>query len=359
MTNSFWRGRRVLITGHTGFKGSWLSIWLSSMGAEVTGYALSPPLELDSMFTAARVATSVEHIVGDVRDLEALVALVRRVRPQVIFHLAAQSLVRRSYIDPIETYSTNIMGTTNVLEAVRQVGGVSAVVVVTSDKCYDNREWIWGYRETDALGGYDPYSSSKAGAEIVTAAYRSSFFNPADYPAHGVAIASARAGNVIGGGDWSEARLVPDAIACFKAGVPVTIRNPHAVRPWQHVLEPLSGYIELAERLAAAGPEWGQAWNFGPETTDTLPVEQVVEALAKLWGQQGAGWQLDQGKQPHEANLLKLDCSKAREKLGWKAKWSIKSALSETVSWYRAHASGEDMNAFTRAQIEKFTSGDL
>jgi len=357
MSPSFWPGRRVLITGHTGFKGGWLSTWLASAGARITGFALEA-VGPDNMFAAARVGTVVDHVAGDVRDLDALSAVIRSVQPQVVFHLAAQSLVRRSYVDPLETYSTNVIGTANLLEAVRRVGGVAAVVVVTSDKCYENREWIWGYRETDALGGYDPYSSSKAGAEIVTAAYRSSYFNPAEYSDHGVAVASARAGNVIGGGDWSEARLIPDAIAAFRAGVPVTIRSPGATRPWQHVLEPLNGYIQLAERLVSFGTEWAEAWNFGPDPSDTQPVQQVIEALAKRWGD-NASWRLDEGPHPHEANLLRLDCTKAREKLGWKPRWSIATALSETVDWYREHASGQDMQAFTRGQIEKYLSGEF
>lgn len=307
MNPAFWPGRRVLVTGHTGFKGGWLSLWLQQLGAAVTGYALAPPSR-PSLFETARVGESMDSTVGDVRDFDTLQATVAKYRPEIVFHLAAQPLVVPSYQQPVETYATNIMGTVHLLEAVRQVGGVRVVVNVTSDKCYANREWLWGYRENEPMGGEDPYSSSKGCAELVTAAYRASFFPPADYARHGLALASARAGNVIGGGDWAAHRLIPDMIRAFQASRPTSIRCPEAVRPWQHVLEPLSGYLTLAEHLWIEGPALAEGWNFGPREHDARPVRWLVDRLAELWSDD-ASWEPDGEPHPHEAHYLKLDCA--------------------------------------------------
>jgi len=352
MNASFWRGKRVFVTGHTGFKGGWLCLWLQNMGAEVSGYALAPPTS-PSLFEVARVADGMNSEIGDIRDHERLSAAIARHQPEIILHLAAQPLVRRSYKDPVETYSTNVMGTVHLLEAVRHTPGVRAVVNVTSDKCYDNREWVWGYRETDPMGGYDPYSNSKGCAELVTSAYRDSFFNPKAYEKHGVAIATGRAGNVIGGGDWAEDRLIPDIMRSIVAGVPVSIRSPGAIRPWQHVLEPLSGYLMLAEKLYTEGPAHAGAWNFGPEDTDTRPVQWIVEHLTSRWGD-GASWQLDGAVQPHEANYLKLDCSKAKSLLGWRPRWNLAQAIEHIIDWQKGVSHGNDMRALTLTQINAY-----
>ncbi|MGE0811051.1 MAG: CDP-glucose 4,6-dehydratase [Immundisolibacter sp.] len=355
MDAAFWRGQRVLITGHTGFKGGWLSLWLARLGAQVYGYAL-PPSTNPSLYALAKVADAVESTFGDVRDAQTLTALVRRVQPEVVFHMAAQALVRASYTDPAGTYATNVMGTVNLLEAVRQVGGVRAVVVVTSDKCYENREWLWAYREGEPLGGVDPYSSSKACAELVAQSWRQSFFAPQRHAEHGTALASARAGNVIGGGDWAEDRLIPDILRAIAAGEPVAIRNPGAIRPWQHVLEPLSGYLLLAQRLVEEGPAHAEAWNFGPAETDARPVQWIVERLTKTWGE-GASWQPDSAPQPHEAQCLKLDCAKANARLGWRPRWPLERALDTIVEWHRAHERRQDMQAVCQRQIDEYVGG--
>lgn len=354
MSPEFWRGKRVFLTGHTGFKGGWLSLWLQQLGANVVGYALAPPTERN-LFESAAVGRGMASQIADIRDREALLGAITDARPEVVFHLAAQPLVRQSYADPIETYAVNVMGTAHLMEAVRASDSVRAVVNVTTDKCYDNREWIWGYREADPLGGYDPYSSSKACSELVTAAYRQSFFNPSDYRRHRTGIATTRAGNVIGGGDWAEARLVPDALAAFARRRPVTIRNPDAVRPWQHVLEPLSGYLMLAERLATEGENYSEAWNFGPDDVDARPVRWIVDRLAALWGE-GASWHYDATEHPHEAQQLRLDCSKAHSRLHWRPRWDLNDALRRTVDWQRAFLAGKDMHALTLAQIAEFTA---
>lgn len=347
MTPDFWVGRRVFVTGHTGFKGSWLSLWLLSLGAEVTGYALPPPTE-PSLFDRARVAEGIDSHIGDVRDLGALRECLHAARPEIVIHMAAQPLVRDSYRLPVETYATNVMGTVHLFEAVRTAASVRAVIIVTSDKCYENREWVWGYRENEAMGGFDPYSSSKGCAELVTSAYRRSFFG------NGAAVASARAGNVIGGGDWARDRLIPDMIRAFTAGQPVRIRNPHAVRPWQHVLEPLSGYLSLAEGLVLEGQRHADGWNFGPSEDDARPVQWIVERLTSLWGD-GASWALDAEPQLHEAAHLKLDCSKARTSLGWRPRWSLEVALQHIVEWHRAEKKeGSDMRALTLKQIKDY-----
>ncbi|WP_313950704.1 CDP-glucose 4,6-dehydratase [Accumulibacter sp.] len=349
---AFWKGRRVLITGHTGFKGSWLSLWLQGMGAEVIGYAL-PPATQPNLFEVAGVARQMVSILADIRDAERLGAAFARHRPEVVFHLAAQAEILPSYAHPAETYATNVMGTVNLLDAVRQTTGIRAVVVVTSDKCYDNRESGQAYREDDPLGGVDPYSSSKGCAELVTAAYRHSFFAPADHARHGTALATARAGNAIGGGDWSANRLIPDAIRAFLDRRPLQVRHPGAIRPWQHVLEPLAGYLMLAEQLHRQGPSFAEAWNFGPAEDSTHSVEQVLQVLVGIWSD-GAAWTGDGTSHPHEAHHLRLDASKAIAALGWHPVWSLDSALRMTVDWYRAHSHDADMAAISRQQINDY-----
>jgi CDP-glucose 4,6-dehydratase len=352
-STNFWHGKRVLVTGHTGFKGGWLALWLESMGAKVSGYALAPPTE-PSLCMVANIESSIASTRNDVRDLAALKHYLSQTSPEIVFHLAAQALVRTSYQDPVDTYSTNVMGTVNLLEAIRNRPGVKSVVIVTSDKCYENREWVWGYREDEAMGGYDPYSNSKGCAELVTAAFRNSFFNPGDYARHQVAIASGRAGNVIGGGDWANDRLLPDIVRAILAGQPVRIRNPAAIRPWQHVLEPLSGYLALAKHLYEGGPKFTGGWNFGPWDYDTKPVESIVEDVTRLWGD-GANWERDGLDHPHEANHLKLDCSKAHSQLHWRPKLHIEAALGWTVQWYKAWRAGQDMRALSLQQISTYS----
>jgi len=347
---TFWKGRRVFLTGHTGFKGSWLSLWLQQMGAELTGFSLPPPTQ-PSLFEVARVAEGMCSHIGDIRDGDLLAKAMKDAEPEVVIHMAAQPLVRYSYDHPVETYATNVMGTVHLLEAVRQTPSVRAVVNVTTDKCYENREWLWGYRENEAMGGYDPYSNSKGCAELVSAAYRSSFFNPASHGQHGVALATARAGNVIGGGDWALDRLVPDMVRAIRAQEAVPIRSPHAIRPWQHVLDPLNGYLRLAEKLVKEGPAFAEPWNFGPADTDARPVQEVVQLLTQSWGD-GARWELDAKPQPHEATFLKLDCSKAAQRLQWRAKWSLETAIDKIVQWHKAHDRGDDMGARCQQQIQ-------
>ncbi len=352
MNRQFWHGKRVFLTGHTGFKGSWLSLWLGEMGADVTGFALAPPTT-PSLFEQARVAEGMHSVIGDVRDGEALKAALAAARPEVVIHMAAQPLVRYSYVNPVETYTTNVLGLVHLLEAVRAAPGVRAVVNVTSDKCYENREWPWGYRENEPMGGYDPYSNSKGCAELVTSGYRSSFFNADNYAEHGVALGSGRAGNVIGGGDWAEDRLIPDMLRAIGRGEPVLIRNPDAIRPWQHVLEPLSGYLALAEKLYLEGPAHAEGWNFGPHDIDARPVAWIIERIAQEWGE-GAAWKLDGKSHPHEATYLKLDCSKARARLGWHPRWDLGRTLANIVAWHKACDAGADMRAVTLAQIASY-----
>ena len=342
-----WRGRRVFVTGHTGFKGGWLSLWLHEAGARVFGYALPPGSE-PNLFTAAGIDRITEGSMADIRDLAALTQALCRCRAEVIFHLAAQPLVRRSYEDPIETYSTNVMGTANVLEAVRRADSVRAVIVVTSDKCYENREWPWGYRENDALGGHDPYSSSKACAELVTRAWRRSFTGARD-----LRIATARAGNVIGGGDWAADRLAPDAVRAFTQGRVLSVRQPSSVRPWQHVLEPISGYVSLAERLLSGDVQLPDAFNFGPSPAHTRSVQEVADELAALWGN-GAQWDIDSGSQPSETRLLLLDSTQAMSVLDWRERLDLATTLTMTVNWYKAHLAGEDMSRVTREQLRAY-----
>lgn len=350
--SGYWKGKRVLVTGHTGFKGSWLCLWLQSMGAEVIGISLAPPTN-PSLFDVANVAREMKSLNGDIRQPDVVRKMVAEARPEVVFHLAAQSLVRPSYRDPIDTYMTNVMGTAHVLDAVRHTNGVRAVVVVTSDKCYENKEWLWGYRENEAMGGYDPYSSSKGCAELVTDAYRRSYFNVTDYQSHHVALASVRAGNVIGGGDWAEDRLVPDLMRAFMDRRPVRIRNPNALRPWQHVLEPLAGYLILAHRLCEGGAPFAEGWNFGPNTSEARPVSWIVAKAAEIWGD-NARWEADLGHNPHEAQLLRLDCTKAQTKLPWSPRLNVEQALRLTVAWYQSYAAREDMRAVTVGQIQSY-----
>lgn len=353
----FWEGRSVLVTGHTGFKGSWLTLWLSQLGAQVTGYSLAPPTQL-SNYVVARVRERVRAIHGDVCDVDRLRACIAEHRPQIVFHLAAQSLVRRSYQDPVETYRTNVLGTVGVLEAVRRTpGAAKAVVVVTSDKCYENHGWRRGYRESDPMGGYDPYSNSKGCAELVASAYRSSYFNPAEYARHGVAVGSARAGNVIGGGDWSIDRLIPDALRAHARNEELALRNPDAVRPWQFVLEPLHAYLVLAEHLVEDGPRYSEAWNFGPGDHDVVQVETVVAKLAERL-QGGLRYRFEPRNDAHEAKLLMLDCTKAASRLGWKPKTTIDDAVRLIAEWENARLAGADMQDVCIGQILAFEARD-
>lgn len=348
MNRSFWQGRRVLLTGHTGFKGGWLSLWLADMGARVHGYAMTPPTE-PSFFTVTRLVDRLaSHTTADVRDADTLVRAIQQTEPEVIFHLAAQPLVRHSYVAPVETFAVNVMGTVHLLEAVRATPSVRAVVNITSDKCYENREWPWPYRENEAMGGFDPYSSSKGCAELISAAYRRSFLH-----GRGAHLATARAGNVIGGGDWANDRLLPDFFRALNAAEPLRIRSPRAVRPWQHVLEPLAGYLQLAENLYSDGEPYAEGWNFGPFETDAQPVSWIVDRLCELMP--GARWERDRAEQPHEAHTLRLDSSKARIKLGWQPRWDLLTALTQTVKWHRAWQGDADMAAFSLEQIRQYT----
>jgi CDP-glucose 4,6-dehydratase len=356
MNPLFWKGKKVLVTGHTGFKGSWLSLWLQSLGANVAGFSLEPPTT-PSLFEVAEVGERMRSHIGDIRDFEFVRNVLKQEKPDVVFHLAAQSLVRYSYDNPVETYSTNVMGSVNLFEAIRQIDSVRAIVNITSDKCYENREWVWGYRENDPMGGYDPYSSSKGCAELVASAYRNSFFNPSDYAKHGVALSSVRAGNVIGGGDWAENRLLPDILHAIASGQKVLIRNPLAIRPWQHVLEPLAGYLLLAEKMWTSGQKFSEGWNFGPNDIDAKPVEWIVKKMTEQWGE-GAAWELDNRDHPHEAHYLKLDCSKANSLLGWYPRWNIEEALRQIVVWHRAYLAGENMREVTLRQIVKYHGAD-
>jgi CDP-glucose 4,6-dehydratase len=349
---SFWRGRKVFLTGHTGFKGSWLTLWLDALGADVTGYSLDPPTH-PSLFDQANLAGCLRSIRGDIRDFQQLKSAMAQCRPDVVLHMAAQSVVRSGYDDPIETYSTNVMGTVHVFEALRQLKLPSIVVNVTSDKCYLNREWDWGYREDEPMGGRDPYSNSKGCAELVTTAFRESFFPPAALDRHGVALGSARAGNAIGGGDWTANQLIPDLIRAFLSGKPCLIRSPSAIRPWQFVLEPLNGYLILAEHLAKDAPRFAGGWNFGPAEADARPVSWIADTLVRSWGN-GASWNRDAGEHPREANFLKLDASMARSQLDWQPRLPLQQALEWIVEWYRGFQAGADARLLTRTQIDRY-----
>lgn len=348
MNREFWKGKKVFLTGHTGFKGAWLSLWLQDCGAIITGYSLAPNTN-PNLFDAALVADGMKSVIGDVRNLDQLTKSMCDFSPEIVIHMAAQPLVRLSYKNPVDTYSTNVMGTVNLLEAVRHTASVKAVVNVTTDKCYDNKEWVWGYREDEPMGGHDPYSNSKGCSELVTAAYRSSFFNSVG----SAKIASGRAGNVIGGGDWAEDRLIPDIFKSFENKESVVVRNPSAIRPWQHVLEPLSGYLVLAERLYLDGDAYAEGWNFGPEEGDVKPVRAIIEYLVEQWSD-GASWIHDESEQPHEAQLLKLDISKAKKELEWAPKWSLFTALDSIVEWHKEWLKGGDVKKTTLKQIHKF-----
>jgi CDP-glucose 4,6-dehydratase len=344
---AFWHGKKVFLTGHTGFKGSWMSLWLQSMGAQVHGLALNPPTS-PALFDAARVAAGMVSTVGDIRDYATVLSAMRACDPDIVIHMAAQPLVRHSYQAPVETYATNVMGTVHVLEAARALASVRAIVNVTTDKCYENKEWLWAYREDEPMGGYDPYSNSKGCSELVTGAYRQSFFQHKN-----VALASARAGNVIGGGDWAADRLIPDILRAFEQNQSVVIRNPHATRPWQHVLEPLSGYLALAQELYCQGQAFAEGWNFGPRDEDARPVQWIVNEMVQVWGH-GARWHLDTSDQPHEANYLKLDISKAKARLNWQPRWDLSTALQHIVQWHHTWLAKDDVQAKCLQQIQLY-----
>ena len=347
IVSDFWQGKKVFLTGHTGFKGSWLSLWLESLGANVHGYALNPST-MPNLFSAANVSKGIANsTIADIRDSSSLEKAMLLAQPDIVFHLAAQPLVRYSYVKPVETYATNVMGTVNLFEAVRKTASVRAVVNITTDKCYENKEFLRSYTEDDAMGGYDPYSSSKGCSELVTAAYRRSFLSEA-----GVAVATARAGNVIGGGDWAADRLLPDFLRAIDAKEKLIVRSPNAIRPWQHVLEPLSGYLMLAERLFVDGENFAGAWNFGPSDQDARTVAWIVEKLVATTP--NASWKIDADPQPHEANYLKLDSSKAQTQLGWQPRWNLENALSKIMNWHQHWRNEGDMQQFSLAQIVEY-----
>ncbi|NOU48455.1 MAG: CDP-glucose 4,6-dehydratase [Bacteroidales bacterium] len=350
--NNIYTNRRVLITGHTGFKGSWLSLILHKLGTDVYGYALDPPTD-PSLFVEANIGELMTSTIGDIRDYNLLLETLKKIQPEIIIHMAAQPLVMESYRNPRETYEINVMGTVNLFDAARQVKSVKVILNVTTDKCYENKEWHWGYRENEPMGGYDPYSNSKGCSELVTSSFRSSFFNPKDYSKHGIALASARAGNVIGGGDWANDRLIPDFIRSISKGEKVKIRSPFAIRPWQHVLEPLSGYLALCEKLFTQGPAFAEAWNFGPDDKDAKNVEWITNTICNLWGE-GAQFEIDKNPQPHEANYLKLDCSKVKAELGWIPRWDIETTLKTIVQWNKSFLSGSNMRTITEKQITDY-----
>jgi CDP-glucose 4,6-dehydratase len=349
MDFQFWQGKKVLVTGHTGFKGGWLSLWLQKMGADVVGFSL-PPATVPSLFHTANVGSGMKTVINDIRNMKALESAVREASPEIVFHLAAQALVRYSYQHPVETYNTNVMGTIHLLESLRNMPSIKAAVLITSDKCYENREWVWGYRESDPMGGYDPYSGSKGCAELAISSYRRSFFRESECS---TLIASTRAGNVIGGGDWGEDRLVPDLMTSILKDEPCNIRNPHAIRPWQHVLEPLRGYLMLAQNLYIGDSSYAQAWNFGPSDKDAQPVQLIADYLCRSWGGE-ASWIRDNAEHPHEANYLKLDCSKAGRLLGWSPVLDLEESLDLIVQWFRAYRDGGDMKDITLDQIENY-----
>jgi CDP-glucose 4,6-dehydratase len=355
METAFWKNRRVFITGHTGFKGSWLCLMFNAFGAKVTGYAQRPPTD-PNLFEICSVRSIAKTVFSDIRDLKTLKKSLISASPEIVIHMAAQPLVRESYANPLETYSTNVMGTANILEGVRDCTSVRAVVIVTSDKCYENKEWIWSYRENEPLGGFDPYSSSKACSEMVAAAYRNSFFNPEAYKTHRVALASARAGNVIGGGDWAKDRLIPDCIRAVMKKEKIIIRNPKAVRPWQHVFEPLTGYLMLAEKLYRKGPFFGEAWNFGPNDDDTKPVAWIAQKISGQFGAPLALQRTSERNGGHEASTLRLDSTKAQQVLGWHPKWGLERTVDRTMNWYKAYMDGQDMRKISDQQIEEYLS---
>ncbi|WP_019556963.1 CDP-glucose 4,6-dehydratase [Thiomicrorhabdus arctica] len=342
----FWQGKRVFLTGHTGFKGSWLSLWLGSLGAVVKGYALIPPT-FPSLFDEANVAQKIDSEIGNIGDLNQLSASMIAFNPDILIHMAAQPLVRLSYKQPIETYETNVMGTVKVLEAARNCPNLKSIVSVTTDKCYENKEWVWGYREDESMGGYDPYSSSKGCAELVTSAYRRSFMQE-----KGIGLASARAGNVIGGGDWADDRLIPDILKAFEHHQAVVIRNPMSTRPWQHVLEPLSGYLVLAQNLYQHPDQYAEGWNFGPRDEDAKQVDWILDCMVKKWP--GTSWELDKDAHPHEAGYLKLDISKAKSRLNWQPTWPLDKTLEKIVQWHQAWLNKENMQSVCLQEINEY-----
>ena len=352
VNENFWHGKKVFITGHTGFKGSWLCLWLATLGADITGYALQPPTQ-PNMYELCNIHELMTSIIGDVRDIDFLTKSLLSAEPEIVIHLAAQPLVGYSYQNPIETYGINVLGTVHLFEAVRKCDSVKVVINVTTDKCYENKEWLWSYRENETLGGYDPYSNSKACSELVTASYRSSFFNPAEYEQHGVAIASARAGNVIGGGDWAADRLIPDCLKSLLLNHKIVIRNPYAIRPWQHVLEPLNGYMLLAQKLYEDGTDFGEGWNFGPFDSDAKPVEWVVMKMCQLWGNH-ATYEIEKKPHPHEAHYLKLDCSKATARLYWSPKWNLEHTLVKVIEWVQAYEQQSTIRDMSLRQIQEY-----
>ena len=345
----FWKSKKVFLTGHTGFKGSWTSLWLQSMGAIVKGYSLEPTTN-SSLYYEARVGDNMESEIGDIRNLAHISRSMLQFNPDILIHMAAQPLVRLSYQEPVDTYTTNVIGTVNVLEAARKCSNLKAIVSVTTDKCYENKEWDWGYRESEPMGGHDPYSSSKGCAELVTSAYRRSFFSAE----HTASLASARAGNVIGGGDWAEDRLIPDILRAFEKSEPVVIRNPLSTRPWQHVLEPLSGYLVLAQELFLNGDNFAEGWNFGPNDEDCKPVSWILDKMVKYWGG-NASWNLDKNNNPHEAGFLKLDCSKASNRLKWNPKWNLQLTLKSIVDWHQIYISGGDIKKQCLKEINTYS----
>lgn len=348
VNTTFWKNKKVFLTGHTGFKGSWLSIWLQSMGVILKGYSLEPNTD-PNLFTLARVSEFMESEIGDIRDLDHISKSMIDFNPDILIHMAAQPLVRLSYQNPVDTYTTNVMGTVNVLEAARNCSNLRAIVSVTTDKCYENKEWDWGYRENEPMGGKDPYSSSKGCAELVIAAYRHSYFSTNAT----ASLASARAGNVIGGGDWAEDRLIPDILIAFEKSHEVIIRNPLSTRPWQHVLEPLSGYLVLAENLFEFGDTYAEGWNFGPKDEDCKPVSWILDKMVRKWGE-GACWKHDTSNNPHEARFLKLDCSKAANRLKWKPKWNLEEVLDSIIDWHQSYLSGKDVKKDCLNEINKY-----
>ena len=348
VNETIWKSKKVFLTGHTGFKGSWISLWLQSMGAIVKGYSLAPNTS-PNLFSVANVCENMDSEIGDIRDLQHISKSMLAFNPDVLIHMAAQPLVRLSYQEPVDTYATNVMGTVNVLESARFCANLKAIVSVTTDKCYENKEWEWGYRENEPMGGHDPYSSSKGCAELVTSAYRRSFFNTKET----ASVASARAGNVIGGGDWADDRLIPDILKAFEKSTPVIVRNPLSTRPWQHVLEPLSGYLVLAEQLFEKGDKFAEAWNFGPKEEGCKSVQWILDKMVSSWGK-GASWELDKNNNPHEAGFLKLDCSKAANKLHWQPKWNLEKTLDLIINWHQNYGKGNDVKKECLKEINEY-----
>ncbi|MEZ7892916.1 MAG: CDP-glucose 4,6-dehydratase [Candidatus Wallbacteria bacterium] len=352
INKDFWKGKKVFLTGHTGFKGTWLSIWLNSLNANVRGYALTPPTS-PSLFEMSKIDNNVDSVIGDVRNINSLKKAISDFQPEIVIHMAAQPLVRKSYKNPVETYEINVMGTVNLLESCRNINSIRAIVNVTTDKCYENKEWYWGYRENEPMGGYDPYSNSKSCSELITSSYRNSFFNVKDYEKHQVGLASVRAGNVIGGGDWAADRLIPDCLKSLLKGEKIVIRNPYAIRPWQHVLEPLCGYLTLTKKLYEDGSKYGEGWNFGPDDSDAKQVEWIVKKICQKWGN-NAGYIIDKGPHPHEASYLKLDCSKAKARLNWIPRWNLETALEKIIEWTYAYKENKNIFEVCVKQIQEY-----